>query len=209
MRHALTESKLDPTFRRFTAEALEQASVATRRAILDDLDFRAEKDKGVLHPLVRATRDFKDPIYVDRYLHLVGRTDLYNNSRQSIAYAIAGIGGPESRTALDALHAAGGHERILPVLESIYAPPATGLLITNARAPGPDQIGLNDIILEYNEREILTNADIVAADSATRPGDVVTVKILRGGVELTIYVTVTDTAPGHLHFDARSIRKSP
>ena len=172
-----------------------------------DVDFSTEKDKTVLHALVRAVRDFKDPLYVERFVHLVQRTDLYNDSRSNIAFRIAEIGGSESRRALDVLGAAGTYDRIVPVLEHIYDPPATGLLITNARSPGDDRIGISDIILEYNQRPIRTNADLLLADSVTAPGDVVPVKLLRNGIEQTISLTVTDTAPGHLHFDATPIQK--
>ena len=188
-------------------ETLASAGFALRRAILDTLDFSIEKDSGVLTPLVRAARDMRDSIYVDRFARLVQRTDLYNDMRHSVAFMIAEIEGDEARRALDVLRASGGYQRIMPVLESIYSPPATGLLVTNGFSPGAEVIGLNDIILEYNGHAIRNTADLTLADANTKPGDKVFVRVLRDGGEQILYVTVTDTAPGHLHFDGRPIVK--
>lgn len=211
MRFALDDEDLDPTFRQFTARTLEQASTKVRRAILDDLDFATEKDKSVLHALVRATQGFQDEAYVDRFLHLVQRSDLYNDSRSSIAFRIAEITGTKSRAAIDMLRANSGgkglFQRMLPVLESIHAPPGTGLLVTNGMQPKDDRIGHNDLILEYAGHLIRNRADLTRADAKSQPGQVVSVKILRGGVERVLHITVTNTAPGHLHFSSRPIVK--
>lgn len=211
MRFVLEQGDLDPTFRQFTARTLEQASTKVRRGILDDLDFSTEKDKSVLHALVRATSGFKDEAYVDRFLHLVQRTDLYNDSRSSIAFRIAEIEGDKSRAAIDLLRVTSGgkglFKRMLPVLESIYSPPATGLLVTNGMRPADQRIGHNDVILEYAGHAIRNRADLTRVDSKTKPGQVVSVKIVRDGAELILRITVTNTAPGHLHFSSRPIVK--
>ena len=207
IRFALNDPELDPDFRQFAAETLSQASVTARRAILDTLDFSTERDSRVLTPLVAAARDARDPIFVDRFLHLVQRTDLYNNMRSSIAFMIAEIEGDAASRALDVLRSSGGYQRTLPVLENIHSPPATGLLVTNGVAPATDRIGHNDIILEYNGRAIRSSGDLTLADAKTTPGDQVPVRVLRDGAEQMLYVTVTNTAPGHLHFDARPIVK--
>lgn len=206
---ALTESGLDPVFRRFAAQTLTYAPAEVRRSILEPLDFAEEKDVKVLTPVWKAAAQFKDPIFVDRFARIANRLDLYNNYRQSVAFAIAETPGEESRKALDAMHATekGPLLRVLPVLEQIYAPPATGVLITNGMKPTADRIGLADIILEYNGIAVRTRDDIAAADANSSPGDVVTVKVLRDGVEEELQVTVTDSVPGHLHFDARPIVK--
>ena len=96
-------------------------------------------------------------------------------------------------------------KRMLPVLESIYAPPATGLLVTNGMRPSNDRIGHNDLILEYGGHRIRSRADLTRADAKTKPGQIVSVKILRNGVEHILRITVTDTAPGHLHFSSRPV----
>jgi hypothetical protein len=209
MKFTLEEADLDPTLRQFTARTLELASTKTRRAILADLDFASEKDKAVLHPLVRGTQGFQDASYVDRFQRLVARTDLYNDSRSSIAFRIAEIGGDAARAAIDRMRANSGGKglfnRMLPVLESIYAPPATGLLVTNGMKPSGARIGHNDLILEYAGHAIRNRADLTRADSKTRPGQIVAVKLMRNGVEHTLAITVTNTAPGHLHFSSRSV----
>ncbi len=211
MRFALDDADLDPTFRQFTANTLEQASTKVRRGILDDLDFATEKDKQVLHALVRATQGFDDEAYVDRFFHLVERSDLYNDSRSSIAFRIAEIAGAKSRAAIDLLRANSGgkglFKRMLPILESVYAPPATGLLVTNGLSPTGNRIGHNDVILEYDGHAIRNRADLTRADANTKIGQIVSVKIVRGGVQRVLRITVTDTAPGHLHFDSRPIVK--
>ncbi len=79
--------------------------------------------------------------------------------------------------------------------------------MTNGLAPATDRIGHNDIILEYNGRAIRSSGDLTLADAKTTPGAQVPVRVLRDGSEQMLYVTVTNTAPGHLHFDARSIVK--
>ena len=209
IKYALTEPGLNPVFRRFAAEILRYAPTEVRRSILESLDFAGEKDVKVLTPVWKAAARFKDPIFVDRFARMANRPDLYNNYRQSVAFAIAETPGEESRRALDAMHATekGPLLRVLQVLEQIYAPPATGVLITNGMKPTAERIGLADIILEYNGIAVRTRDDIAAADAYSSPGDVVTVKVLRDGVEEELQVTVTDSAPGHLHFDARPIVK--
>jgi hypothetical protein len=209
VRFGLEQADLDPSFRQFAAATLQQAALGFRRTILATLDVAEERDKAVLIPLLRAARELRDPAYVDRFLHCVQRTDLYNDTRSSVAFMIAEIGGAESRRALDVLRATGDYQRIATVLEHIYAPPATGLLVTDGFSPTPERIALSDIILEYDGHAIATQADLVRADSGTRPGDVVVVKVLRGGVERRLLVTVTDSAPGHLHFSSRAIVKRP
>lgn len=114
-----------------------------------------------------------------------------------------------SHPAIDQLRVNSGGKglfnRMLPVLESIYAPPATGLLVTNGLRPGSNRIGHNDLILEYGGHKIRTRADLTRVDSNTKLGQIVPVKILRAGNEHILQITVTSTAPGHLHFSSRPI----
>ena len=98
-------------------------------------------------------------------------------------------------------------KRMLPILESVYAPPATGLLVTNGLSPTGNRIGHNDVILEYDGHAIRNRADLTRADANSKIGQIVSVKIVRGGVQRVLRITVTDTAPGHLHFDSRPIVK--
>ena len=48
---------------------------------------------------------------------------------------------------------------------------------------------------------------VTLADATTRPGDMVPVKVFRNGGELLMYVTVTATVPGHLHFEGQPVTK--
>ncbi len=77
--------------------------------------------------------------------------------------------------------------------------------MTNGFKPGPNRIGLNDIILEYRGQRIRQMSDLTRADANSKPNQVVAVKVLRGGTEHFLQITVTDTAPGHLHFSAPGI----
>ena len=128
-----------------------------------------------------------------------------------MAFVIAEIDGDEASQALDILRASGGYQpmiqRILPVLANIHSPPATGFLVTNGLPPETGRIGHNDIVLEYNGHVIRNVADFTVADTNTKPGDMVLVRVLRDGGEQILYVTVTNTAPGHLHFEGQPIVK--
>ncbi len=174
-------------------------------ARLDELDFSEEKDKTVLRSLLHAAKDVKDNEYVDRFQRLVQRTDLYNDTRRWVACMMAEIGGERSWKAIHELQFLGNYDRLLPVLERMHTPPATGLLVMNSRPAGPARIGLYDVLVEYNGHRIRTRADLTLADATTTPGDVVTAKVLHNGAEQILNITVTDTAPGHLHFDAMPI----
>ncbi len=206
MRFAMEATRIDPELRRFAADTLERAGPSERHAVLDDLDFSLEKDAKVLGSLLRAVEEFRDSRYVERFSRLVDRGDLYNNTRQKIALMIAEVGGDQAQAAIESLRSKGGHERILPVLEIALLAPADGLLVWNGDEPRDHAVGLCDVILEYNGRRTLSVADLLLADSTTRPGDIVPMRLYRKGDEVVITLTVASTAPGHLHFDAVPIR---